>query len=228
MLPNRPPAVMRPLGILKLVLQSVELETAEHFFCVLKCGPHWGRTLTMHGTKPAWQWEVCTLLFHGTEAIIINPVNTTLAPEPALISSCLLPSGHEGTTRFVMWLHLDIYTVIKTAFHVWRQTLRTLQVLQPALARSRMPVQVHLPLYDPDTLLLLSIFSDPGKGRIFNHGGPQLVGKLRVRLGTVAAGQQHECHLPMMAERKQGGGRKATANLGLKVAMLTLHQCCNQ
>ena len=76
---------------------------------------------------------------------------------------------------------------------------------------------MHLPLYDPDTLLLLAVFTDPGKGRLFSHGGPQLVGKLRVRLSTVAANQQHECHLPMMAERRQGGGRKATAHFGLKV-----------
>ena len=78
-------------------------------------------------------------------------------------------------------------------------------------------LQVHLPLYDPDTLLQLAVFNDPGKGRLFNHGGPQLVGKLRIRLSTVAAGQQHQCRLPLMAERKQGGGRKATMHMGLKV-----------
>ena len=74
-----------------------------------------------------------------------------------------------------------------------------------------------MPLYDPDTLLLLAVFNEPSKGRLFSHKPPQLVGKLRVRLSTVAVDKQHTCHLPMMAERRQGGGRKATAHLGLKV-----------
>lgn len=86
--------------------------------------------------------------------------------------------------------------------------------------------QVHLPLYDPDTLLLLAVFSDPSKGRLFSHGGPQLVGKLRLRLSTVAAGRWHRCHLPMLAERRQGGTRKATANLGLEVSSLQCHAGC--
>ena len=53
---------MRPLGLVKLVLQSVDLEAAEAVFCCLKCGPHWGRSSTMmHSSKPAWNWEVCLL-----------------------------------------------------------------------------------------------------------------------------------------------------------------------
>lgn len=35
----------RPLGIVKLVLQSIELEAPEAVFCVLKCVPHHSRPM---------------------------------------------------------------------------------------------------------------------------------------------------------------------------------------
>ena len=84
---------------------------------------------------------------------------------------------------------------------------------------------MHLPIYDPDTLLLLTIFADTSKGRLFSHGPPQLVGKLRVRLSTVAADRQHQCSLPMLPERKKGGGYSATAHLGLKVRAAACRLC---
>ena len=47
-----------PLGMVKLVLASISVEADGCYFCVLKCGPHWGRTATTEVTqKPAWNWE---------------------------------------------------------------------------------------------------------------------------------------------------------------------------
>ncbi|KAK9815177.1 hypothetical protein WJX73_009840 [Symbiochloris irregularis] len=97
-LPQRTPSVPRPTGVVKLLLQSVELLNGpEAVFCVLKCGPHWGKTVVVNqGDRPRWEWEV------------------------------------------------------------------------------------HLPMYDPDTLLLLTVFRDPSKKGLFSHGPPELLGKLRV------------------------------------------------
>lgn len=48
-----------PAGMLKLTLHDVELTTPGLCFCVLKIGPHWGRTSTlMASPKAAWDWEV--------------------------------------------------------------------------------------------------------------------------------------------------------------------------
>lgn len=81
-------------------------------------------------------------------------------------------------------------------------------------------VQVHLPLFDPAELLLLAVFRDPGAtstaSRVFGSGA-SLVGKLRLRLSTLAADQAHAAALPLCADRKAGGGRAATVHLRVKV-----------
>ena len=65
--PDDNQAVMRPgenvpAGMLKLTLHDVELTTPGLCFCVLKIGPHWGRTSTlMASPKAAWDWEVTLL-----------------------------------------------------------------------------------------------------------------------------------------------------------------------
>ena len=80
--------------------------------------------------------------------------------------------------------------------------------------------QVHLPLFDPAELLLLAVFRDPGAtstaSRMFGSGA-SLVGKLRLRLSTLAADAAHAAALPLCADRKAGGGRAATAHLRVKV-----------
>ena len=95
-------------------------------------------------------------------------------------------------------------------FHGIRAQLKT----NPNLA------QVHLPLFDPAELLLLAVFRDPGAtstaSRVFGSGA-SLVGKLRLRLSTLAADQAHAAALPLCADRKAGGGRAATAHLRVKV-----------
>lgn len=79
--------------------------------------------------------------------------------------------------------------------------------------------QVHMPLFDPAELLLLAVFRDPGAtsaaSRVFGSGA-SLVGKLRLRLSTLAAGRMHAAALPLCADRKAGGGRAATAHLRIK------------
>lgn len=94
---------------------------------------------------------------------------------------------------------------------------RSYQISSCNILIPRVYVQVHLPVYDPDTLLLLTIFGDPSKKGLFSHGPPPLIGKLRIRLSTVAANQQHQCKLPMLAPRQKGGKRVAFAHVGLKV-----------
>ncbi len=80
--------------------------------------------------------------------------------------------------------------------------------------------QVHMPLFDPAELLLLAVFRDPGAtstaSRVFGHGA-SLVGKLRLRLSTLAAGRAHAAALPLCADRKAGSGRAANVHLRLKV-----------
>lgn len=53
------PGANVPAGMLKLTLHDVELTTPGLCFCVLKIGPHWGRTSTlMASPKAVWDWEV--------------------------------------------------------------------------------------------------------------------------------------------------------------------------
>lgn len=57
--PVKHPGENVPAGMLKLTLHDVELEAPSLCFCVLKIGPHWGRTTTlMAAPKAAWEWEV--------------------------------------------------------------------------------------------------------------------------------------------------------------------------
>lgn len=61
--PVKRPGENVPAGMLKLTLHDVELETPSLCFCVLKIGPHWGRTATlMASPKAVWEWEVGGLL----------------------------------------------------------------------------------------------------------------------------------------------------------------------
>ncbi len=53
------PGVNAPASILKLTLHGVDLKESAPCFCVLKVGPHWGRTTALHAHHKAnWNWEV--------------------------------------------------------------------------------------------------------------------------------------------------------------------------
>ncbi len=57
--PIRNPGVNVPAGMLKVTLHDVELAAPSLCFCVIKIGPHWGRTATMMASsKATWDWEV--------------------------------------------------------------------------------------------------------------------------------------------------------------------------
>ena len=57
--PVRRPGENVPFGMLKLTLHDVELTTPGLCFCVLRIGPHWGRSSTLTASpKAAWDWEV--------------------------------------------------------------------------------------------------------------------------------------------------------------------------
>lgn len=57
--PVRNPGVNVPAGMVKVTLHDVELMTPSLCFCVIKIGPHWGRTTSlMAAPKGAWDWEV--------------------------------------------------------------------------------------------------------------------------------------------------------------------------
>ena len=57
--PVRNPGVNVPAGMLKVTLHDVELTMPSLCFCVIKIGPHWGRTATMMAaSKATWDWEV--------------------------------------------------------------------------------------------------------------------------------------------------------------------------
>lgn len=57
--PVKRPGENVPAGMLKLTLHDVELTTPGLCFCVIKVGPHWGRTSTLTASpKAAWDWEV--------------------------------------------------------------------------------------------------------------------------------------------------------------------------
>ena len=78
------------------------------------------------------------------------------------------------------------------------------------------PLQVHLPIYDPNTLMTLCIFRT--QGNHWRKSSPPLpVGKLRIRLNTLVANHQYEADLRMLSDRKSGAKHTATANLATKV-----------
>lgn len=53
------PGVNVPFGMLKVTLHGIDLATPALCFCVIKVGPHWGRTTTVTAaTKATWNWEV--------------------------------------------------------------------------------------------------------------------------------------------------------------------------
>lgn len=81
-------------------------------------------------------------------------------------------------------------------------------------------LQVHLPLFDPDTLLVLCVFRDPQ--RKLKSSPPVHVGKLRIRLNALVSSQQYSAALPMLSDRKSGGKRTATAHLQAKVSSSSL------
>ena len=57
--PVRNPGVNVPAGMVKVTLHDVELMTSSLCFCVIKIGPHWGRTTTlMAAPMGSWDWEV--------------------------------------------------------------------------------------------------------------------------------------------------------------------------
>jgi hypothetical protein len=100
--------------------------------------------------------------------------------------------------------------------------------LTPVVAQSDKPWfnwQVRLPFHDVYTLFQLGVFKsgDPDgvaavKQRMpFMKSKPLLLGKLRVRLSTVAPGKTWTRALPMLAGRRNGGEHTATAHLSMRV-----------
>ncbi len=72
---------------------------------------------------------------------------------------------------------------------------------------------------------VLTLGSWDGAGKIaaiprhipFVKDKPLLLGKLRVRLSTMAPGRPYTVQLPMLAGRRNGGKRTCTAHLTLQV-----------
>ena len=79
--------------------------------------------------------------------------------------------------------------------------------------------QVHLPLIEPHTLFTLVVFRDMHRKETSNMRSrpPEMIGKLRLRLNTLATGELYEANLPMLGNRKQGGHHNADAQLSIKV-----------
>ena len=82
--------------------------------------------------------------------------------------------------------------------------------------------QIQLPLHEPHTILLLSLFKDQQRRNTkrLTSNPPHMVGKLRLRLNTLAPGHLYSSRLPMLANRKEGGRHTATADLQAKVGAL--------
>ena len=80
--PVKRPGENVPAGMLKLTLHGVELETPGLCFCVLKIGPHWGRTKTlMASPKAVWDWEVgvcCLLCFRVCSCTVLAVLGSSL------------------------------------------------------------------------------------------------------------------------------------------------------
>ena len=79
--------------------------------------------------------------------------------------------------------------------------------------------QVHLPLYDPSTLIMVALFSHPSANRFTSsrRHPPELLAKLRLRLSTILPEVQHDCELPMLAPRSADGRHYATASMSITV-----------
>ncbi|DBB06469.1 TPA: Tricalbin-2 [Trebouxia sp. C0004] len=140
----RKPGVNVPAGMVKVTLHDVELMTPSLCFCVIKIGPHWGRTTTlMAAPKGSWDWEV------------------------------------------------------------------------------------HVPLYDPSSVMLLAVCSAQPtvhRARVLTRAvrsvlaqEDAVLGKLRIRLSTLQPWTEVEARLPMLADRDKGGSKVAYAHLTLKV-----------
>lgn len=75
-------------------------------------------------------------------------------------------------------------------------------------------------MHEPYTVLLLNLFKDQHRkntGKLRSYP-PKMVGKLRLRLNTLAPGLQYEADLPLLADRKEGGTHKATLSLQAKAS----------
>lgn len=60
----------------------------------------------------------------------------------------------------------------------------------------------------------------------FQKDKPLLLGKLRVRLSTVAPGKTWKVALPMLAGRRNGGERTGTAHLSIRVRTMPAYERC--
>lgn len=82
-------------------------------------------------------------------------------------------------------------------------------------------MQVQLPIIEPHTLFSICVFRDMHRKETTNLRSrpPELIGKLRLRLNTLQAGETYDCSLPMLGDRKKGGHHNATANLDVKVIL---------
>lgn len=60
--PTQPvkPAAGVPLGVLRLLIRSIELKSSDTCFLLLKAGPQWGRsaTLSSNDKRLDFNWEV--------------------------------------------------------------------------------------------------------------------------------------------------------------------------
>lgn len=77
--------------------------------------------------------------------------------------------------------------------------------------------QVHVPIFDPGTLLQLALFRETG---LSTSRRTSLVGLLRLRLSSLTPDKAHKASLPLCAARKAGGARCALVHLSVKVCML--------
>lgn len=56
--PREPSMPGKPLGVLQLLVSSVELDSSDACFLLLKAGAQWGRSLTQPSSKQhAFDWE---------------------------------------------------------------------------------------------------------------------------------------------------------------------------
>eukprot|EP00884_Botryococcus_braunii_P007164 jgi/Botrbrau1/16449/Bobra.0142s0045.1 len=132
----------RPLGLVKLLLQSVEMASCDSWFCLLQAGPNWGRTCSVTASNPQWNWEV------------------------------------------------------------------------------------HLPLYDPATVLLLGVYKAGNKRRSLRTSEPLLAGKLRLRFSTVQAGEAREARLPLAGIGKHSADIVGFVNIRIEVIYFDVGTVC--
>jgi hypothetical protein len=75
--------------------------------------------------------------------------------------------------------------------------------------------QVHLPIFDPGTVLQLALFKETGPR---TSRRTSMVGLLRLRLSSLSTDVAHHAVLPMCASRKNGGERTASADLSIQAS----------